>query len=627
MKETDFIKQNQETWREIENAVGKKSVRQGNANLGDSFVRLSEDLSYAQTYYPRRTVRVYLNGLTQRMYKILFNTRIRDRKNQFWSHELPTAMWESRVELGVTFLAFLLACFIGVVSSKYDDGFAAQILGDGYVNMTRENIAKGDPMGVYKDSDGIEMFFMIVYNNLQVSVITFVLGILFGVGTLGIIFKNGIMLGVFQYFFVQYGLGFTSFLTIWQHGVIEIASIVVAGGAGLVLGRSIVFPGSLPRSVSLKFGFLKGVKIMLGVAPLIVLAAILESFYTRFDDLPVAIRLFTILLSLAFIIGYYIVLPIKRGKQQSLLGNVAPDYSHSVPDFKIAHNKLRTVGESVSDALLIIQQNLGAFMRINIWPALLFAIVVVAFLREEFAQYLYFSPFSGQILEQLFMSLGEVAQRAEMLLFFVNFEDYLLMLPVTTLLLTWILVRTTKMYVSLLGTATAKPNLKKSAALGFAIALALLPFFVGNWYFIVFGGLVLPALACGWFVAITQNKTLFSGVVAALGLLLKGVVRHVPVVVLAAFFSILVAMLVQSPVLLVTFELANGFIGFTENKAMYAIEVVIIGVSVLTFFCAISFLVLAVLLNYRSLHELENAEILLAEIAEVKINKSKHGSR
>jgi uncharacterized membrane protein SpoIIM required for sporulation len=431
MKETDFIRQNHEKWAELEVRLKRKGRNRDHGKLGESFVELSEDLSYAQTYYPRRTVRVFLNALSQRLYKKVFNARQHDKNSRFrfWSHELPTAMWESRKELLIALAVFALAVFIGVVSSRYEDSFANQILGDRYVNMTEENIAKGDPLGVYKDADAIEMFFRIMYNNLQVSVITFVLGILFGVGTIGILMRNGIMLGVFQFFFFQRGLGFESFLTIWQHGTIEIASIVVAGGAGLVLGRSIVFPGTLPRSVSLKFGMLRGLKILLGVAPLIVLAAFIESFYTRFDDLPMVIRLSTILASLAFVFGYYVYLPIKRGRKLSLLRDVQDDYSESHSSYDLKLDKLKSVGEILGDSLVIIQQNLSIFMRTAIIPALLLALVIVFFLHDDYKSFFYFTPLQGFLVADLATTINEVFVRLEMYGSILNFKNTIWMWP------------------------------------------------------------------------------------------------------------------------------------------------------------------------------------------------------
>src|SRR5690606_15344093 len=101
------------------------------------------------------------------------------------------------------------------------------------------------------------------------------------------LFYNGVMLGSFQYFFHQRGLLMESALTIWIHGTLEITAIVIAGGAGIVMGNSILFPGTYSRTESLMRGARRGVKIVLGMIPIFLVAAFLESFVTRLTDMPV----------------------------------------------------------------------------------------------------------------------------------------------------------------------------------------------------------------------------------------------------------------------------------------------------------------------------------------------------
>ena len=105
-------------------------------------------------------------------------------------------------------------------------------MGDAYVNMTEQNISNNDPMGVYKSHRQIDMFFGITFNNIRVSFVVFAAGIFLSLGTVFSLFRNGVMLGAFQYFFFKKGLLVTSILTIWIHGAIEISSIVIAGAAG-----------------------------------------------------------------------------------------------------------------------------------------------------------------------------------------------------------------------------------------------------------------------------------------------------------------------------------------------------------------------------------------------------------
>jgi uncharacterized membrane protein SpoIIM required for sporulation len=309
MKETRFIAQNKEKWREAEGLL-KASVKDPD-KLSTLFVQIVDDLSYSRTYYPNRSVRVYLNKIARQYFSIIYS-RKKGKGNAFklfWLDELPQIILYSKRPLIVSLLVFVFSFCIGAFSSHNDPQFASTILGDSYIAMTEENIESGDPMAVYKQQHQIDMFLGITYNNLMVAFRTYVLGIFLAIGTLGSLLYNGIMVGCFQYYFIERGLFVTSSLSIWLHGTLEISSIILAGGAGLTLGSGLLFPGTYSRMQSLQRSGIRSLKLMLGITPVFVLAAIIESFLTRYTGAPAFLKILLILLSAAFIIGYFVVYP------------------------------------------------------------------------------------------------------------------------------------------------------------------------------------------------------------------------------------------------------------------------------------------------------------------------------
>ncbi len=314
MKETRFIAQNKEKWREAETLL--QSPVKDPEKLSNLFTQVVDDLSYSRTYYPNRSVRVYLNKIARQFFSIIYSYR-KEKRNQFklfWLDELPQILLYSRRQLLISFLVFLLALAIGVFSAYNDPQFVNTILGDDYVSMTEKNIQGGDPMAVYKQSHEVDMFLGITFNNLMVAFRTYVLGIFMGIGTLGSLLHNGIMVGCFQYYFVDKGLFMESAVTIWLHGTLEISSIVLAGAAGLTLGSGLIFPGTYSRLQSLQISGIRSLKFMLGVSPIFVLAAIIESFLTRYTEAPLILKLFLIGLSAVFIIGYFVIYPWHKAK-------------------------------------------------------------------------------------------------------------------------------------------------------------------------------------------------------------------------------------------------------------------------------------------------------------------------
>ncbi len=312
MKETDFIEKNKHKWEELEGLL--KGKKKDPDLLSRLFIQVTDDLSFSRTYYKNRSIRVYLNDIARKIFNSLHKKSFSGVKEKFVSFckvDLPIILYQSRKDLLVSFLVFTAAVLVGVFSTIYSPDFTASILGEGYVAMTKANIASGDPMAVYKGRGATDMFSSIAFNNLRVAALTFASGGLLLIGTLYVLVYNGIMVGTFQYFFVQEGLFKESALTIWMHGTLEISAIIIAGAAGITLGKGIVFPGTLPRIYSIQKSAKRGVKIMLGISPIIVLAALIEGFITRLTEAPDILRLFFILLCLAYVIFYFVIYPIR----------------------------------------------------------------------------------------------------------------------------------------------------------------------------------------------------------------------------------------------------------------------------------------------------------------------------
>jgi uncharacterized membrane protein SpoIIM required for sporulation len=251
MKEAVFVKRNSERWQSYE-----ENPTSNPDELTARFISLTDDLSYARTFYPGSPVLRYLNGLTARLHHTLYSNRREDqaRIKTFWMYELPYISFQARYNLLYAFLFFLAAFLIGSLSAAHDEAFVRLILGDQYVNQTLENIRNGDPLAIYKSQSSTDMFLGITVNNIRVALTAFVIGVLFSAGTLYIIIQNGIMLGAFQYFFFERELLLQSVLKIWIHGTLEISAIVIAGAAGLLIGNSILFPGTFSRLESFKKG-------------------------------------------------------------------------------------------------------------------------------------------------------------------------------------------------------------------------------------------------------------------------------------------------------------------------------------------------------------------------------------
>ena len=358
MKETQFIAQNKDKWISFEEKLQQKTIDP--KDLKNLYLQVTDDLSYARTFYPNRSVRVYLNSLSKKVYNKIhqFKKSNSNRLLSFWTEELPLLVYESRRAFRLSFFVFVGSMLIGAFSSAMDPEFVRTILGDSYVEMTLGNIADGDPMRVYKDSKEMGMSVGITLNNLMVAFFTFLLGIAYIIGSIGILISNGVMVGSFQYFFYEQGFLLESFLTIWMHGTLEISAIIIAGAAGITMGRGLVFPGTFSRAKAFQVSAKRGLKIMIGITPIFIVAGFIEGYLTRHTDMPNGFRALFILTCLAFIVGYFVILPLYKKRK----GKGVEEKRYKLqPDnqYQFAYYQIKDAGQLFNETFLFYGRNIG----------------------------------------------------------------------------------------------------------------------------------------------------------------------------------------------------------------------------------------------------------------------------
>lgn len=401
MKETRFIEENKKKWAKFE-----KMSQQQNYDaeeLSKLYVEITDDLSYAQTKYPKRAVRVYLNKLAHNV----FNSVYKKKKKplaffKFWVKTLPLELFKARRNLLVSLIIFIVALLIGIVSQEYDHSFARIILSDFYVDMTEANIDKGNPLAVYQDSSQMQMFLSITKNNIQVALTTFVLGVLFSVGTFYILLINGIMVGAFQWFFKTKGLLLTAFLGIWIHGAFEITSIVIAGGAGITMGNGLLFPDSLTRIQSLIISAKRGLRIMLGLFPFIIMAGFFESYVTRhYQTIPDGVKWAIIIGSFLIMIFYFGVYPFIANKKWGKNYVWEEEPSQSL-EKKVSFVEIKNVAQVVADGFFYYRKKLNKLISPGVYLASLLIIFNASWVIFNYWDYINYQLYWNEIFSIIF---------------------------------------------------------------------------------------------------------------------------------------------------------------------------------------------------------------------------------
>jgi len=337
MRESHFVEQNKEKWLEIEQKLKEKSLKP--QDLRKYMYYVADDLSYSRTFYKNRSVRVYLNSLSKRVYAVIYKNRknLLSELKVFFSEKIPSILYEARTELLIVFCTLLLAMLIGYGSADAESEYSKKILSVGYVDMSLNNIESGNPMGVYSEMEPLSMFYMIFWNNLKVTLLIFAFGLLFSYGSLFIIFINGIVLGTFMQIFYSRGVVAEFNATVWMHGTVEILTMVVAGVSGMLLGKGLLYPGTLNRSQAFRIWGKKAAMLVSACFPFVFFAAIVESFLTRYTDLPHALRYTFILLTLFFMVFYFVYVPTKKFKGTK---NLSRDLDEIRPDENVKEESI-----------------------------------------------------------------------------------------------------------------------------------------------------------------------------------------------------------------------------------------------------------------------------------------------
>jgi uncharacterized membrane protein SpoIIM required for sporulation len=315
LREALFIKKNKDRWEKIQQQPAEDADE-----MAADFTQLLDDLAYAKSFYPGSQVTQFINGQASRIYLSIYKNR-KEENNRlvtFWKYDVPLTVRKHHGIIGFAFILFVLFFAIGFFSSANDPGFVREVLGDDYVDMTEENITAGNPLGVYSKGNSILSFLGIMINNITVSFIYFVKGLSFGILTMTSLGKEAIRLGAFEHMFFSKGYGLQSVLGVLIHGLLELTAIIVACGAGIVLGKSFLLPGTISRIDSLKQGAKDGVKIVVGLMPVFIIAAFFEGFITRFYRMPISVNLSLLSVFFLFVAWYFIIYPILLQKKLSL---------------------------------------------------------------------------------------------------------------------------------------------------------------------------------------------------------------------------------------------------------------------------------------------------------------------
>lgn len=315
MREALFIKKNRDRWLKNQAAPSQDADE-----MAKDFTQLVDDLAYAKTFYPSGKVTKFINSEASKIYLSIYKNR-KEESNRlvtFWKFDLPLTIRKHHGTILFSFIVFVIFWAVGFFISKHDDSIARSLFGDGYIQETQNNIDNKNPFGIYDSGNPVLGWIRFMIHNIRVSLRYFVMGIFCGIPTLYSLSHEAARIGVFHQFFAARDLGFDVFLVVFIHGTLELTAIIIACAAGIVMGKSFLFPGTIKRLDAFKQGTKDGVKMVIGLMPIFATAAFFEGMVTRLYNDVSYLTTGIVGLSIIFVIWYFIIYPIRLSKKLAL---------------------------------------------------------------------------------------------------------------------------------------------------------------------------------------------------------------------------------------------------------------------------------------------------------------------
>jgi uncharacterized membrane protein SpoIIM required for sporulation len=259
----------------------------------------ASDLATIREDASSRNLAHYLNQLLGRTHNLIYMGRRSKPAGiiKFYRETFPQIFHETLPYTITATAIFVATAAAGLMLALVDPGFPRYVLGPAMMDTIEKQQMWTHSIVTVKPTESSA----IMTNNLSVSLTTFALGITGGIGTVLMLALNGLLFGVVSGACWRAGMIGQLVSFVAPHGVIELPAIFIAGGAGLMLAKGLLFPGTLPRRASLAFEGGRAIRLVLGIVPMLIVAGTIEGFVSPTDLAPrwkftLAAGMFTLLL-------------------------------------------------------------------------------------------------------------------------------------------------------------------------------------------------------------------------------------------------------------------------------------------------------------------------------------------
>ncbi|MEO8797041.1 MAG: stage II sporulation protein M [Polyangiaceae bacterium] len=294
VNEGAFAARRQHDWNELETLVRRAQALGLRRLSGSEIARLSPlyrdlcaDLAAAQAARYSAPLIDSLQSLTGSAHTVVYSVYAKSASRFRFADAFvafPRAIRRHRVAMALAFLLFFVPFFVAFFASLHDPTFAFRVAPESQLRQLTEAYREGFAAG--RDSgQGAMMAGFYVNNNVGIALRCFATGVFLGLGSAFYLLQNGLATGAIIGYVASQGAGGNILTFIVGHSAFELGAIVIAGGAGMALGWSIVSPGERTRLASLQHAGIDAVILASGAAGMLLIAAAIEAFWSA-SSLP-----------------------------------------------------------------------------------------------------------------------------------------------------------------------------------------------------------------------------------------------------------------------------------------------------------------------------------------------------
>jgi uncharacterized membrane protein SpoIIM required for sporulation len=278
MRAEEFVASRRDDWNNLENLIARGGGGRLNPmqvlTMAALYRRVTADLARSQRDWPGTPVHRYLNGLVARGHGVVYRRggNVWGRVKTFYTWTLPRTYREAWPYLVASAALFfgsaVVAFFVVLANPEAAYGLApADIIDKVHHHELWTNIPP---------DERIQAAGAIMTNNIGVVFLAFAFGVVFGLPVVWVLLNNGISIGGIFGLTQAYGVSGGLFDFVIAHGVLELSVVVAISAGGLMMGWALISPGNRKRSDALVDATVRAFILVLGLAPVLVVAGVIE---------------------------------------------------------------------------------------------------------------------------------------------------------------------------------------------------------------------------------------------------------------------------------------------------------------------------------------------------------------